>query len=90
MRWLAVLFILLAGLLPLSADDWTTTDGTTYKDVTVVQVADDGLTITYTGGGPTKIPYYNLPLEVQKQYGHDPETLARFVVQTSRQVGMIA
>lgn len=76
MRWLAVFFILLAGLLPLSADDWTTTDGTTYKDVTVVQVADDGLTITYTGGGPTKIPYYNLPLEVQKQYGHDPETLA--------------
>ncbi len=75
MRWSAALFILLLSLTSLHAVDWTTSDGKVYKDVIVFQVADDGVTINYTGG-TAKIPYYNLPLEIQKLYGHDPETLA--------------
>jgi len=75
MRWLAVFFLLGAAVLPLSAEDWTTVDGKTYADVAVVKVEDDGIDITYTGG-TAKIPYYNLPLNIQKQYGQDPDTVA--------------
>jgi hypothetical protein len=75
MRWLAVLFIIVATVLPLSADDWTTVDGTTYKNVVVVKAEDDGVNINYDGGS-VKIPYYNLPVDIQKQFGQDPDTLA--------------
>ncbi len=75
MRWLAVLFIIGTTVLPLLADDWTTVDGTTYKNVVVVKAEDDGVNINYDGGS-TKVPYYNLPVEIQKQFGQDPETLA--------------
>ena len=75
MRRLAALSILLATVLPLSAEDWTTVDGKTYQDVNVVKAEDDGVNITYTGGD-AKIPYYNLPLEIQKKFGQDPDTLA--------------
>jgi len=75
MRWLIALFIIGTTVLPLSAEDWTTVDGKTYQDVNVVKVEDDGINISYTGG-TAKIPYYNLPLEIQKQYGQDPDTVA--------------
>jgi len=75
MRWLAALFILLMTVLPASAEDWTTVDGNTYKNVTVVEVGDDGVSISYTGG-TAKIPYYNLPVAIQKRFGQDPDSLA--------------
>jgi hypothetical protein len=67
--------LLLASLLPLSAEDWTTEDGKTYKNVTVVGQEDDGVRITYDGG-VGKIPYYELPVDIQKRFGQDVESLA--------------
>jgi len=74
MRWPVVFFFLLLAILPLSAEDWTTVDGKTYQNVTVVLQEDDGVSITYTGGS-AKIPYYNLPLKIQKQFGQDPDSI---------------
>jgi hypothetical protein len=75
MRWVVAFFIFGAAALQLSADDLTTVDGKTYPNYTVVKAGDDGLNISYDGGTVT-VPYYNLPLALQKQYGQDPDTLA--------------
>ena len=75
MRWPWVACLLLASLLPLLAEDWTTEDGKTYKNVTVVGQEDDGVRITYDGG-VGKIPYYELPVDIQKRFGQDIESLA--------------
>ena len=59
----------------MSAEDWTTEDGKTYKNVTVVGQEDDGVRITYDGG-VGKVPYYELPADLQKRFGQDVDSLA--------------
>jgi len=66
---------LLASLLPVSAEDWTTEDGHVYHNVTVLGQEDDGVRITYDGG-VGKVPYYELPVDVQKRFGQDIDSLA--------------
>ncbi|MEI9999996.1 MAG: hypothetical protein WDO13_12980 [Verrucomicrobiota bacterium] len=66
---------MLASLLPLSAEDWTTADGKTYKNVTVLGQEDDGVRITYDGG-VGKIPYYELPVDIQKRFSQDIDSMA--------------
>jgi uncharacterized protein YdaU (DUF1376 family) len=75
MRWLVALLIVLATILPAVAEDWTTADGKTYKNVTVINQEDDGVRITYTGG-VGKIPYYELSVDLQKRFGQDVDSLA--------------
>jgi len=75
MRWLVAVFILGTTVLPLLAEDLTTVDGKVYPNYSVVKAEDDGLNISYDGG-TAKIPYYNLPLNIQKQYGQDPDAVA--------------
>jgi hypothetical protein len=75
MRWLRISCFLLACALPLVAEDWTTEDGKTYKNVTVQGQEDDGVRITFDGGAG-KIPYYELPVDIQKRFGQDIESLA--------------
>jgi len=75
MRWPGVLLIGLAIILPLHAEDWTTADGKTYKNVTVLNQEDDGVRITYLGG-VGKIPYYELPVDIQKRFGQDIDSMA--------------
>jgi hypothetical protein len=74
MRWLAALLIVLATVLPVSAEDWSTADGKTYKDVVVIAQEDDGVRITYTGG-VGKIPNYELSPDLQKRFGLDPVSM---------------
>ena len=66
--------MVLATTWPVSAEDWTTADGKTYKNVVVVAQEDDGVRITYDGG-VGKIPYYELPLDLQKRFGEDYDSL---------------
>ncbi len=75
MRWPGVLLIGLAIILPLHAEDWTTADGKTYKNVTVLNQEDDGVRVTYLGG-VGKIPYYELPVDIQKRFGQDIDSMA--------------
>jgi hypothetical protein len=65
--------IIVAGLCCLTAraDDWTTTDGKTYKDVTVVKVEDDAVTILDHDGG-ARIALSNLNSTLQAKFHYDP------------------
>jgi hypothetical protein len=71
------LLVFLTALLvafPLFAEDWTTADGKVYKNVTIVAEEDDGVRVTYDGG-VGKLPYYELPVDVQKRLGKDIDAL---------------
>jgi nucleotide-binding universal stress UspA family protein len=74
MRRLTVLSIFLAAISPAFAENWTTADGKTYKNVTILYQEADGVRVTYDGG-VGKLPYYELPLNVQKRLGEDIDTL---------------
>jgi hypothetical protein len=53
------------------AEDWKTTDGMVYKDVKVIRVEDDAITIMYRDGGAL-VPLQKLPAPIQKQFSYDP------------------
>jgi hypothetical protein len=63
------------------ADDFKTIYGKEYKNVTVSRVEPDGIVITFSGG-IVKIPFTELPPEIQKKYGYDPTTAADFQKQS--------
>jgi hypothetical protein len=65
----------------VTATDWTTTDGKTYKDVKIVAHDDHGVTITDDSGGAI-LTWDQLPLDLQKKYGHDPEKIAAALKET--------
>ena len=51
--------------------DITTLDGKTYKDAGVTAVEADGVHIRFRDG-VVKVPFNQLPQELQRQYGYDP------------------
>ena len=57
------------------AEDWMTTDGKKYKDVTVVKVDPDAVTILDSDGG-ARVPLSVLPPELQKKFKYDPAKAA--------------
>ena len=67
------LLILLLALIafPVVAEDWTTTDGTKYENVRVIQVEDDAVTIIYKNGGAL-VFLYKLPPALQQKFDYDP------------------
>jgi hypothetical protein len=67
---LLILFSLLFSL-PVLAEDWTTTDGKTYKDVMVVKIEADAVTIIDNDGGAL-VPLATLSPELQKRFNYDP------------------
>jgi hypothetical protein len=58
------------------ADDFKTIEGKEYKNAKVSRVEPDGITIKFSGG-IVKIPFPELPPDVQKKYGYDPKAVAR-------------
>ncbi|HUB68425.1 MAG TPA: hypothetical protein VL981_13145 [Candidatus Methylacidiphilales bacterium] len=70
--------LIVLGLIPVCspglADDLTTKDGKVYQDYKVQKTGSDGITIRYTE--TVTIPFDNLPDEIQKKYGHDPNALS--------------
>ena len=51
--------------------DITTLDGKTYKDAQVTGVEEDGVHISFREG-VVKVPFDQLPQELQRQYGYNP------------------
>jgi hypothetical protein len=76
MRWLGALLIILLTTLSVGAEDWTTADGKTYRNIAIIGQEDDGVRVTYTGG-VGKIPYYELSDDVLRRLGQDPVALAQ-------------
>jgi hypothetical protein len=70
MRSLLALIVILAAL-PVSAEDWTTSDGKTYQNVKVVRVEDDAVTILTKDGGAL-VPLFKLSPALQKKFSYDP------------------
>ena len=71
------------------AGDLTTLDGTIYRDVKVIKVEVDGLTVTHAGGAG-KIKFVTLPEDVRKQYNYDPakaEAAAKVAVSAAKTGG---
>ena len=71
----AVLFLCSMAVLLAAGDcfsaDITTLDGKTYKDALVTDVEADGVHISFREG-VVKVPFDQLPQELQRQYGYDP------------------
>jgi hypothetical protein len=71
------LALLLAAALPvfsatsLWAEDWKTTDGKVYQNVTVIDAQPDAVTILHQDGGAL-VPLANLPPDIQKRFNYDP------------------
>jgi hypothetical protein len=59
------------------ADDFKTTNGEEYKNVTVSRVEPDGIVVTFSAG-IVKIPFTDLSPELQKKYGYDPKSAATY------------
>ena len=62
-----------------TAKDWTIT-GKDYHNVSVTKVDGDTVSITYDGGAGT-VNMADLPIDVQKKLGHDPEAAAALKAQ---------
>jgi hypothetical protein len=68
-----LLFLIIIGSAFLSvahAEDWTTTDGKIYKNIKVVKVEVDAVTILDEDGG-ARIPLAILPPDLQKRFNYD-------------------
>jgi hypothetical protein len=55
----------------VTAADWTTTDGKTYKNVKVIKQDETSVTILDDDGGAV-VPLVNLPNDLQKKFNYDP------------------
>jgi hypothetical protein len=72
--WRITLAILAAMLsAPMAvAQNFTTVKGKVYKNATISRVKPDGIVIRFSGG-IVKIPFTELPKDVQERFGYDPE-----------------
>jgi hypothetical protein len=66
-----ILWALLLFAITLQAEDWTTTDGKVYPNVTVIKQDPDAITILYRDGGAL-IPLTKLPPDLQKRFNYNP------------------
>src|SRR5437870_13715235 len=71
-------FILVVCFAPVVlADDFKTTEGKEYKNVTVKRVEPDGLVLS-SKSGISKVYFTELPKEVQRRFNYDPEKAAAY------------
>lgn len=66
-----VLALALIGGTSLWAEDWTTIDGKSYREIKVVKVEPDAVTILHHDGGAL-VPLLMLPDNLQKKFQYDP------------------
>jgi beta-glucanase (GH16 family) len=67
-----VVFFMPVLLLPAPAEDWATSDGKTYRQITVVKIEDDAVTILDEDGGAL-VPLAVLPPDLQQRFHYDPD-----------------
>ncbi len=68
------------------ADDFKTINGKEYKNATVSRTEPDGIMIRFSGG-IVKIPFSELPAEIQMKYGYNPQAAADFQRQFAESAG---
>jgi len=62
------------------ADDFKTTDGKEYKNVTVSRVEPDGI-VLITSSGISKVYFTELPKEVQERFHYDPDKARNYAAE---------
>lgn len=68
----AAMLVLVAAAGSLAhAEDWTTTDGKVYKNVKILKLEDDAVTILDNNGGAL-VPLATLPPDLQAKFKYDP------------------
>jgi len=77
LAWLGLMLI-----LPLRAEDWTTTDGQTFHHVQVLSHDSAYVTILHEDGGG-RIPLSTLGPALQKRFGYDPAKAAQEIAATA-------
>jgi hypothetical protein len=80
---LAVLAMLSASMA--LADDFKTINDKEYKNATVSRVEPDGITVKFSGG-VVKIPFTELPKELQEKYHYNPEASQKFAAESADQI----
>src|SRR4029453_15732557 len=81
-------FLILCVVSVVLADDFKTIDGKKYKNPTVSRVEPDGIVITFSGG-IVKLPFVELPPDVQTKYGYDSKAAAAYSAEENqRQVAL--
>jgi len=76
-----VLLFLIFCCVPVAlADDFKTLAGKEYENVTVSRVEPDGIVLTGKSG-ISKVYFTELPKDVQKRFGYDPEKAADYSAQ---------
>ena len=71
MKLLLTLMITGFVCMVVRADDWTTTDGVVFRNVKVVKLEDNCVTILDSHGG-ARVQLAKLPPDVQKKLGYNP------------------
>jgi hypothetical protein len=67
------------------ADDFKTLNGKEYKDATVTRVEPDGITVKFSGG-LVKIPFTELPKDLQDKYHYNPKAAQKFAADSAAQI----
>jgi hypothetical protein len=67
------------------ADDIKTINGKEYKNATVTRVEPDGILLKFSGG-VVKIPFTELPKELQEKYHYNPEASQKFAAESADQI----
>ena len=84
----ALIILVLCCASVVLADDFKTVDGKEYKHATVSRVEPDGIVITFSGG-IVKLPFVELPPDVQTKYGYDSQAAATYATeQNQKQVAL--
>jgi hypothetical protein len=84
MKTALVIALLGWSLLPLRAEDWTTTAGQTYRDVQVISHNAAYVTILDRDGG-ARIRLSKLGPDLQKRFGYDPAKASAIIAATEVQ-----
>jgi hypothetical protein len=69
-------------------EDFKTTDGTEYKNVTISRIEPDGV-VVITSSGISKIYFRELPHGVQQRFHYDPVKAAEFTSQENQKLELL-
>ena len=82
-HWKTALSIFALSASLAHAEDIRTTKGKEYKNATVSRVEPDGIVIKFQGG-IVKLPFTELPSDVQKKYEYNPVAAREYAAQRDR------
>src|ERR1700745_2248824 len=84
-----ILATVLTALRFAVADDFKTNNGREYKNAKVSRVEPDGIVVTFSGG-IVKLPFIELPPDVQKKYGYNSHAAATYAEEENQKQAALA